>query len=394
MSDDGGKARQSRERRTTRRPVEASSDPALLPQEVGPKPGTPDPVETPALELPVAETAAENTKTETAPAETAPAESVPAETVNSPLPSGRPNPPPPSRPSLALLALLLGGGAGLFAGLLGGVYGPGLLGRSPAPDIRALQRLESEVAALANRPAASAIAPVTAPATAPDALQQRLAETEAATKTELQTLSAAVAELRARAAPPPSPTIDLAPLTGRLDALEQAAASRAAASLGAPIYVVTMGLAQVAQQGRGFAGELSALEQLGIEPARLAALKPYAATGLPSAQRVAQEFLTLTKQLNDMGAPKAEGAMGWARSLVKVRAPGGDALGVIDVALRNGDIPAAIALLDTLPEAQKAVAAPFAASLRAHLAAQEAIGALQQSATAGLQTSAPGKPAP
>jgi hypothetical protein len=363
MSDDGGKNRQAKDRRTTRRPVEVSVDAAQLPQEVALS--APDVVETPAQELPVAEAVAEVAT---------------SDVTEPPSPLTPPFPAPPTKPSLVLpaaLALLIGGGAG-FAG---GLYGPGLLGRTSAPDTSALQRLQGEVAALTNRPAPAI----------PETFNQRITQSEADLKAELQALSATVSELRAR---PAAAAPDMAPLTSRLGALEQSTANRAAANLGAPIYVVTMGLAQAAEQGRGFAGELAALEQLGVAPARLAALKPFATTGLPSAQRLAQNFAPVAKQISEASALKTGGALSWAQSLVKVRAPGGDILTTIDAALRNGDLPAATSLLDNLPEAHKALAAPFAASLRARSAAGEAISALQQAATAGLQSSATGKPAP
>jgi hypothetical protein len=361
MSDDGGKKSQSKDRRTTRRPVETSGE-AQFPQEIMPQEvilSAPEAIASPLSEQPVVETAPEMAAT---------------------APAAAPTPPQLKKPSLvlpALLALVLGGGAGV----IGGLYGPGLLARAPAPDASVVQRLQSEISALASRPVPPSIEPV----------NQRITQSEAALKTEIQSLSAALAELRTR---PSAAAPDIAPLANRLGALEQNSTNRTAASLGAPIYVVTMGLAQAAEQGRGFSGELAALEQLGVSQARLAALKPFATSGLPSIQRLAQNFAPIAKQISEASAPKTGGAWGWAQSLVKVRAPGGDAITTIDAALRNGDLPAATSLLENLPEAQKVLAAPFAASLRARVAASEALIALQQSAIDGLKSSTTGKPAP
>jgi hypothetical protein len=362
MSDDGGKHRQAKDRRTTRRPLETAAVLTQRPQEVV----------VDAQALPPIENG------EPTPPQTPPAEAMAMMTP--PRAEDAPTSAQPPRQSLiwpAVLALLVGGGAGLA----GGLYGPGLLGRTSVAEPSALQRLQGEVASLANRPAA----PV------PDALNQRMAQTETALRAEIQALTTALNELRAR---PTAAAPDMTPLVNRLGALEQNSANRSAASLGAPIYVVTMGLTQAVEQGRGFASELAALEQFGVAPVSLAALKPFAASGLPTMQRLVQNFAPIARQITEASTPKADGLSGWAQSLVKVRAPGGDALATIDAALRNGDVSSAVTLLEGLPEAQKALAAPFVASLRARIAASEALLILQKAATAGLHSSAPGKPAP
>jgi hypothetical protein len=308
------------------------------------------------------------------------------------------------RASMALplfLAAVLGGGAGLA----GGAFGPNLLersgwlGRTTSPDTASIQKLQADVTALAKRPAGEASN------STPGGLTQRLEETEASFRHDLQKLAASLAELRGLIS---AGSVDLAPIRQSIGTLDTAlktqisalsgrveqAAGAANASAGAPIYVVTMGLAQAAQQGRSFTGEIAALEALGIAAPRLAALKTYASTGLPSTQKLTQDFAPVMRQITEATTPTAGGITGWAQSLVKVRAPAGNALARAETALSNNDIGAALSLLNGLPEPQKIIAAPFIASLSARLAATDALAALQQAATAGLQFSATGKTAP
>ena len=103
-------------------------------------------------------------------------------------------------------------------------------------------------------------------------------------------LEGRVAKVEAGLAALDRPPVDLSPINQRLDKLESALAApksetRAAAEAAAPardgaaLAVVAQALADRLRAGAPFAGEEAALERLGADPARLAALKPFAEKG-------------------------------------------------------------------------------------------------------------------
>jgi hypothetical protein len=359
-----------------------------------------------------------------------------------PAPDVIPPPPAPAEKPRYALPLVAAGLVGALFGAVGGAVVPALLGSAPPPpapalDMQRLQRIEQGLAALQSRPAAASPAPA-APAapgvTAEEGarLAQRLAAVEADVTRRLAEQEQRIAAIPAPAAPAaPAPTVDLAPLSGRIDAAERllaeldrkAEAARAAAVeaakaaepkiaemtaalartaqrvetvAAAPLFGAAQTLGQAFERGRPFPGELSALEALGVANDRLQALRALAEKGAPTAQAIADAFRPLAMQAARAGQPAATGAQALLESLVRTRAAGPGASGApdgvvaqIEAALARGDVAGALALWDKLPEAARKATDGWAALARGREAARQAIQAIEEQALAALRKPAP-----
>lgn len=240
--------------------------------------------------------------------------------------------------------------------------------RPEAPRVD-LGPLEARLGALENRPQPRAFDP------AP--LETRLAQLDAAVKEMREALAAPKTDVRATTAP----NVDTGP-----------------GGSSAAIALVADALTQKIARGAPFEREVAALENLGLPPDRLAALKPLAATGAPNPQALLQEFSQVSSAMLRAGrGPAPEGA-GWldrlsrsAASLVRVRPEGETAgedapalIGRIEAALRRNDAPAALALFERLPAAAQQPAREWEKHARAAAGAAAAARTLQDEAIGRL----------
>lgn len=312
--------------------------------------------------------------------------------------------PAPARSSLApalpgLAALLLAGVALYYA------LNPAIP-QAPSPEAVAalgqrLDRAEARLGAIEAKPAPAMPAmPDLAPLTA------RIDAVEKATEGARTTASRALEQAQTPPKIPEAPKVDLAPLVGRIAKLEadlgpmrQALTApktdvRATEAPNVPgvtpqdaaaLAVVAGSLRQQIDRGAPFTREVSALEKLGAEPAKLEKLKPIAATGAPSAARLAQDFGPVSSAMLRAARPaRTDGdIMGRlarsAASLVRIR-PAGESAGEdapalvsrIEGALQRGDVAEALALYDRLPNDVKEPARDWATRARQRVDAEAA----------------------
>jgi hypothetical protein len=152
--------------------------------------------------------------------------------------------------------------------------------------------------------------------------------------------------------------------------------------------------------GQPFAAEVTALESLGIDPAKIAALRPFAGQGVASIKTLASQFDDITDGLISAAHKLPANASYWVRlkeeagSLVSIRKPG-EAGGGDDVASRiseiktdlaRGDVVGANKAWTLLPADAKAKpeAAAWGALVAAHAEASAAAHAIETEAIASL----------
>ena len=219
-------------------------------------------------------------------------------------------------------------------------------------------------------------------------------------------LEGRVAKVEAGLAALDRPPVDLSPINQRLDKLESALAApksetRAAAEAAAPardgaaLAVVAQALADRLRAGAPFAGEEAALERLGADPARLAALKPFAEKGAPTAAALAADFETVAPTVAAAAASKPAGmvdrlfaSMGKVVRVTPVGEVAGDdpsaLASQIGAALERGRIAEALAAWERLPEAARQTSQEWASAAKARLAADQAAQGLLDDAIARL----------
>jgi hypothetical protein len=197
---------------------------------------------------------------------------------------------------------------------------------------------------------------------------------------------------------------DIDALTMRLAALEQTAKgaderiARAAsgADKAARLAFAALALRTAVERGDPFASELAAIKPLG-DAAQIAALEPFAATGVPRAAALGRELAQLTPlMLNAAGAaPRESGIMDrlqqGAERLVRIRpineTAGDDPAAVIaraEVKAANGDLTGALADLSRLPDAVRAPAKDWMKKAETQVAALAAARRLADSAVGAL----------
>jgi len=169
---------------------------------------------------------------------------------------------------------------------------------------------------------------------------------------------------------------DLSALGERITAvegeIESGAGSRVASAIAASA------LKSAADRGGGFMAELEAYAAVSADADSVAALRDYAATGVPTVAELVERFPAVANMIVaasrgvDEDAGIGERLMASARSLVQVRPVGeveGEEPGAIaarmEVALSRGNLDGALAEWEKLPEAAKTMSAGFAADLEA-----------------------------
>ncbi|SMH57479.1 COG4223 family protein [Mesorhizobium australicum] len=352
-----------------------------------------------------------------------------------------PKAPPPSPPRAEPRR---GGVSAIAAGLLGGVvaiagagalqYGgvlPSLGGNSTATA--EIEALRGEIGALKNQVAA---------VPAPENLAPRLDELAAAlneTRTQLQSMQAGGASPEASAAleerfkaletalasvQQGGASVDLAPVTQRLDALDAAVAEAKQAAAGAvtpleqrlaaleaqvgelggkvaeqaeqpsaALAIAASALKAAIDRGDPFMTELETYASIAPQSPEIEALRGMAATGVPSRTAIDDAFpavanaMIAAAKVQDPNAGFIDRLVSSAQSLVQVRpvgmVEGEDAPAIVarmEVALKKGDYASAVAEYDKLPEPAKAAGAEFIARVKAREAADGLIGTILSAA--------------
>ncbi|MBF2717963.1 COG4223 family protein [Agrobacterium vitis] len=162
--------------------------------------------------------------------------------------------------------------------------------------------------------------------------------------------------------------------------------------------IAASALKTAADRGGPFLAELRTLGSIAPEDTAIAALEPYATTGVTSRIELQRQFGPVAdKILSTINAPAESANIGerlWASamSVVKVRPVGnveGDSASAIvariEDKIRNGDLKGAAAEWDSLPEAGRNVSAEFKKALDARITVENQVSDALARAVAGRQ---------
>ena len=310
-----------------------------------------------------------------------------------------------------VLALLAGMAAGT-AGVLGGLWLAGVLGSASNPDSLAprIAVLEAQVAAAPKLPESTALADLGArigkleqdtskpAANEPvPALMERLTAVETAMKALGATLtalnrrgeeSASVASMARERADAAAKTAET--LLTKLDAIEQSArvtqdkvAQSSSSDTAARRALAAGALRDAVSRGAPYAGELAIVKQLGAGSETVAALDPFATSGLPTEAALSRDLGALLPSMIDAAGADAAKADGFfdrlqanASRLVRVHpidAPTGDdasaVLARVEVKAARNDLAGIDGELDKLPAKARALVDAWRKKLAARNAA-------------------------
>jgi len=366
----------------------------------------------------------------------APGNPLPPDVPVSPPPEAPPNPPRRGRPSAVTWLGVAVAGVGIVLGVLGlvslfmsrdnGVSAlearlaglelglRELASRSPPPaaDPKALDEVAGRVAKLE---AGGAAPPV-------GASDPALAARVAALETELKAMAEAVgvlgrrsdealavgrearvradagaAEISELAQKPPAAVerSEVEALANRVAAVERSEQAAERGDRAVRLALAATALNAAVERGDASAAELAAAKALGADPKLLAALEPFARSGVPAAATLARQFSALAPALQAAVAPPPEGVLGRlqlnAEKLVRLRrvdeAPGSDAAAVVarsEAKAARGDLAGAVAELAELAPNARAPAEAWIKSVQARAAAIDASRRLASDALSGL----------
>jgi hypothetical protein len=266
------------------------------------------------------------------------------------------------------------------------------------------ERETSALTALEKRLAALETGQKTAPPPVATGEVKDLAAKLGATDDQVSALAARLGKIEeAPAATPSGP--DASALTGRIDKLEQALAApktetRVAPEAGAgeksaEVAIVAEALRDKLAAGAPFPRELAALASLGVDPAKLAPLKPLVDGG-PSGPALSAAFAEIAPSVLAAAAKRDQGSVGerfldHLRGLVVVHdlseKAGGDPDALVtqvEALSRRGDLAGALAAFARLPEPARKVAAAWAAQAGQAEAAAAALQSLREDAIGRL----------
>ena len=315
----------------------------------------------------------------------------------------------------AIVGAIVGGGA-IGVSSRAGWLAPPSAPVAPQVDRASVDAITARVAKLESRPAAP-VATDPALINRVTAIEQAIADLRkevAGLREQSEKTAAAINDVksapRETAAATPSP--DLSAVTARLDqvegatrALSSANAQRASTPADdAPLRRVVAAtlLDQLVRQGESYGAALAAAKPLATKPELLAPLDHFAASGVPSANALCKELLTLIGGLTPSEPPVAESSgivdrlKAGAERLVRIRrvtSQTGEGRAAIlsraAAAARLDDVGAARRELNGLSAADRAPLQPWIEKADARDAALAAARQLAADATAAL-----GKPAP
>jgi uroporphyrinogen-III synthase len=294
-----------------------------------------------------------------------------------------------------------------LAGLVGGVVGAGLVmlagtGATPAVTPEQVAELRSRIDGLQT--AASALdrkASAASEAAAKAATEAQSAVARAGELAKAQASEAgAGAGLNAQQAEAAAAVISqrLDQMAARINAIETLAKTAAAPSgqATAAARIVLAGRIQSAiASGRPFAGDVAALVKGGAAAAEVAALNAVAASGAPTREALLAQLRTHRAMFAREVAPASgdwqDRILGLASRIVTIRPVGETGASDpatlpirLEEALAGGNVIAAAALWQQLPEPARRASADFGADLQKRAAADAAIAKIAQDAVAAL----------
>jgi hypothetical protein len=249
--------------------------------------------------------------------------------------------------------------------------------KTVAETIGSLGRRDEEVFTAAR----DARARVDANAAAVADLAQRIPAATAAERGAVEDLGKRVAALEA--------------LGNRISAIERSQQAAEGGGRALRLALAATALNTAVERGDAFTPELAAVKALGGDPTRIAALEPFAASGVPPAAALAREFAELAPSLQASTAPSREGVLARlqanAEKLVQVRrldAPAGSDAGAIvaraEAKASRGDIAGAASELGQLPRDTRARAQAWITRAQSRQAAIDASRRLAADALAGV----------
>jgi hypothetical protein len=198
---------------------------------------------------------------------------------------------------------------------------------------------------------------------------------------------------------------DIDAVQQKLSSLEQAEQSArasirqsTAAASATRLALAAQALRTAVTSGAPYAGELAQAKALGADAGKLAALEPFASSGVPSAATLAQALRGLLPQMQKIAAPRAQASGSFleklqanASNLVRISpatAPSGDqpadVLARLEVEAAHNDIAAAASDVGKLPEAAQAPAKDWLARVKARQAARAAADELAATSARAL----------
>ena len=288
------------------------------------------------------------------------------------------------------------GKAGILGGVVGAVVASGVflaapkMLPSPPPDATLAQQIAALQAAVkTNETSPKALASLQEPLAALDgrinAVEGKVMELVPSRETPAVPDSSGLEQRLAKLE-----TAQTATKAENRVIMEQTAASKSDAS--ASLAIATQALAISATRGAPFAAEFAAAENSGADKLKLAAIKPFAAAGLPDNATLAAELNTLAKAAAKSApadAPKSywEKLSSGALNLVKIRSrdtPEEASIAPIAALLSKGALSDAIALQAKLPEPLLSATKPWAEKAASRAGAEAAIQGLWSDALTNL----------
>ena len=279
-----------------------------------------------------------------------------------------------------------------------------------------LEKVEARIATLESRPAPSL--PALPPPVDLAPLEKRIAAAETSAESARRETIRLRDNMQSAASAPIAPQVaqqiefDIRPVEERIARLESELAEMrtalaapktqmrateapnvpaSSANEAAALAAIAASLTQKIDKGAPLAREIAALEKIGADAARIAALRPFA-NGAPSSIKLAQEFSAQSSaMLRTLRPPEGDGDLldrvaRSASSLVRVRPIGEttreDApalIARIEAALQRADIVEAMSLFAKLPKETQDAARDFAARAHQRAAADLAIRQLVDS---------------
>jgi hypothetical protein len=182
-------------------------------------------------------------------------------------------------------------------------------------------------------------------------------------------------------------------LANRVTAVERSEKAAESGDRALRLALAATALNNAVERGDAFAAELAAVKALGADAKLVAALEPFARSGVPSAAALARQFSELAPSLQ--ASPPREGVLARlqvnAEKLIRIRRvdePAGSDAGAIvaraEAKVSRADIAGAVSELAQLPPDARAPAEAWIKSAQARIAAIDASRRLAADALAGL----------
>ena len=224
-----------------------------------------------------------------------------------------------------------------------------------------------------------------------------------ADKSQIPELSARVAKVESDASKANAAGTDLAALAARIDKIETALAApktetRSTADTAAAIAISAEAAEESLREGQPLGPDITALQHLGVDAAALAPLEAVA-NGAPTNSVLAASFNAVAPHVLAAAASPDRGSvsdrfLGHLHDLVRVRdlneTAGDDPQALvsqIEAMSKRGDIGAALASFDKLPEAARKAAGDWPTLAHTRRAAEAALQSIREAAVGRLVSS-------